>query len=155
MIKTMQCGHCKRMIKPESWEPLYRTCDSWVCSPACSRERVKVISRLDPNLHHCASWANTTTINPPKTLEKKSSYIALSSLSNKTDRVAITSLLITEGNDLGAYEQTEYDVENNYITIDNSNNCTTPIRNILHVTKKTLEIVCVSVITVGVIIMLG
>lgn len=150
MMKTMRCGHCNRTIKPKNWEPLYRACDSWVCSPACSRERAKVISRFDPHLHHCASWANTTTINQPKTLEKKGSYNALSSLANNTDRLANTFLLINEGN-----EQTEYDLENNYITIDNSNNCTTPIRNILNVTKKTLEIICVSVITVGVIILLG
>ena len=146
----MKCGHCKRLIRSNSWEPLYRTCDSYVCSPACSRERLKVITNLDPHLTHCMSWADTTTIAPPRTFERKVSYVTLGSLTGKADVSSDTTPLLNNRYKDDEYEKTEYDVENNNrITND------PPRRSLWRLVEETLAIVCVSAVTVGVVILLG
>ena len=76
----MNCGHCGTKINVKGWNPLYRTCDAYVCSPACSRARMQVITKLDPNLAQPMEWAKTNTLNPPKTLERKQSYVGLGNL---------------------------------------------------------------------------
>ena len=90
---TMNCGHCGTKINIKGWNPLYRTCDAYVCSPACSRARMQVITKLDPNLTQPMEWASTTTLNPPKTLERKQSYIGLGNL-NLTSEVGIKMPII-------------------------------------------------------------
>jgi len=81
----MNCGHCGSKIKLYAGKPLYRTCDAYVCSPACSRERVNVISILDPNLIHSSEWEKTNTKTPPPSLSRKYSYTGLNSLNVTND----------------------------------------------------------------------
>jgi hypothetical protein len=56
-----------------------------VCSPACSRERVKIIAGLDPNLTQPMEWANTSTSAPPKSFTRKPSFAGLGNLSLAPD----------------------------------------------------------------------
>lgn len=82
---TMSCGHCGTRIILNGWKPLYRSCDAYVCSPACSRERVKIIAGLDPNLTQPMEWANTSTSAPPKSFTRKPSFAGLGNLSLAPD----------------------------------------------------------------------
>lgn len=84
-IMTMNCGHCGTKINMRGWNPLYRTCDAYVCSPSCSRARMQVITRLDPNLVQPMEWANTSTIDPPKSFTRKQSFVGLGNLSLAPD----------------------------------------------------------------------
>ena len=95
---TMNCGHCGMLINVKGWHPLYRTCDAYVCSPACSRARMQVITRLDPNLTQPMQWAHTSTLNPPKTFERKSSFVGLSNLDLSPD-IDIHMPIIHESDD--------------------------------------------------------
>lgn len=168
----MKCGHCNREIKSNSCTLLYRTCDSYVCSPRCSVERFKVITNLDPKLTYCMLWADTTTIVPPKSFERKESCIKLGSLLDEADRISNMTPILNNNNTVAKNESpvyvTENDssvigvendspvyvTENDSITTDNSvNNISN--RSILYMTMETLAIVCVSTITVGMIILIG
>lgn len=150
----MRCGHCNCEIKTNGTEPLYRTCDSYVCSPLCSIERFKVITKLDPSLTNCMSWATTTTGSPPKTFERKVSYVTLGSLSGKTEDISDTSHVPNNKHTDTGCKKPDCDDENkNKITnkcFDNTTRC-----NILCMTEEVLALVCVSAVTVGMIILLG
>ena len=150
----MKCGHCNCEIISNSWAPLYRTCDSYVCSPECSMERYKVITNLDPKLTHCMLWADTTTIAPPKTFERKESYVTLGSLLGKANRISDTRPILNNNDTDAENGSAIIDVENNNIMADNILD-NTPRRSILCMTMETLAIVCVSTVTVGVIILTG
>ena len=169
----MKCGHCSREIKSNSCAPLYRTCDSYVCSPRCSVERFKVITKLDPKLTYCMLWADTTTIVPPKSFERKESCVKIGSLLDGADRISNTTPILNNNNNIVAENNSpvigaendspvyvaENDshvigAENDSITTDNSlGNISN--RSILCMTMETLAIVCVSTITVGMIILIG
>lgn len=97
----LKCGHCGSNIDVFTWQPLYRTCDAYVCSPSCSAARVRVISRLDPHLMRPMEWAGTNTSNPPKTFERKHSYIGLNNM-HDTPETKI---------DMGMTPDTDYDDE--------------------------------------------
>lgn len=151
----MRCGHCNCEIKPNGRDPLYRTCDSYVCSPICSLERLKVITKLDPSLTNYMSWAKTTTASPPKTFERKVSYVTLGSLSSKAEELSDkTTPLLNERCIDTEYQDSECDAENNNRVTDNRFRDTT-MCNILYMTEEVLALACVSAVTVGMLILLG
>ena len=150
----MKCGHCNCEIKPNCRDPLYRTCDSYVCSPRCSLERFKVITNLDPKLTYCMLWANTTTIVPPKSFERKESCVKIGSLLDEADKISATTPILNNNNTVAENNSPVYVAENDSITTNNSvDNISN--RSILCITMETLAIVCVSTITVGMIILIG
>lgn len=142
----MKCGHCGTNINVYSWNPLYRTCDAYVCSPACSRERMRVISRLDPNLTQCIAWANTMTITPPKTLSKKLSYVALSSMTDDLENAKESTPLHNVQNRYAMYNQTESDINDHYEA---------PRTGLLRAIGDSLASICMTALTLGVLLIVS
>jgi hypothetical protein len=142
----MKCGHCETEVNLYNWKPIYRTCDAYVCSPTCSRERLKVIFRLDPDLTQCIEWANIRTITPPKTLSKKPSYVALSLHTDDLEDTMKTTQLHNVQKIYAKYDQTEHDdnVHSNALTA-----------LLLCALGTSLSIICMTAITINVILLLS
>lgn len=61
--KTVKCGSCNAVINISNGYNIYRTCDSYVCSPSCSRILLSNIAYNDPTLESPESWYNTKKRN--------------------------------------------------------------------------------------------
>ena len=138
---TMNCGHCGTAINTRSWSPLYRTCDAYVCSPACSRARMHIITKLDPNLTQPMEWANTCTIDPPKSFKRKSSFIALNNLDLAND-VDIHLPIIPECED-----------QENLLPIHNPAPPVYPRNTILDTIANTASTVCMTAFALGIFLL--
>lgn len=55
-----KCASCNAIIYLSSGKNIYRSCDAYVCSPTCSRKRLRNISNTDPNFTNPCNWQNQT-----------------------------------------------------------------------------------------------
>ena len=53
-----KCASCNAVIHLSSGKNIYRSCDAYVCSPTCSRKRLRNISNTDPNFTNPYNWQN-------------------------------------------------------------------------------------------------
>lgn len=84
---TVKCSSCERLINLSSGKNIYRSCDSYVCSPYCSKERLKNISRIDPSFTNPLAWKDSSPTTASRPFKKTSSMLNLTDYGQHTHRV--------------------------------------------------------------------
>jgi len=91
---TAVCPACNTLINLSSGKLLYRSCDSYVCSPTCSKKRLRNINAIDPLLTNPYYWVNK---NP---LRKRSSSMNLLDDVTYPPEICIETFIDEDDNDI-------------------------------------------------------
>ena len=83
----VKCSSCDRHINLSSGKNIYRSCDSYVCSPYCSKKRLKNISKIDPSFTNPLAWQESSPTTANKSFKKTSSMLNLNDYDQHTHRV--------------------------------------------------------------------
>ena len=62
MQKLSKCGSCEKIL--DSSDIRYRCCDSDICSPECSFNRIQTILKIDPTLTNSHKWSEISQYKP-------------------------------------------------------------------------------------------
>ena len=77
MPKLIRCGFCDKVIDPDNIR--YRCCDTNVCSPECSMNKINAILKIDPTLTASYKWNNKLySRSPIESLTNKISFLGIS-----------------------------------------------------------------------------
>ena len=77
MSKLIRCGFCEKVIEPYNIK--YRCCDTNVCSPECSINKINAILKIDPTLTASYKWNNKLySKSPIQILTNKISFLGIS-----------------------------------------------------------------------------
>jgi len=70
---TVKCASCNSLVNLASGKNIYRSCDAYVCSPTCSKKRLRIVSCQDPYLTDPSNWEDYTPINIRSPMKKTTS----------------------------------------------------------------------------------